>query len=769
MKLFTLFLSLFSLSLLAGLPPTTLVGTDSGESNVFFKLKVPNAQSTKLADGAIIETGNENILANPSFESSRSTTGYAWSVTGATASLDTTNQIHGKNALSLSLSSTLNLNQSATTNVANTVGLQAVASIYVKSSLTDVSVCSIINSVEDKCVLYNGTNTWAKIEIPFIFGATQNGIKVKTTSSTTGTVLVDNAFVGLSSPFQNVNGAKLVGTVTITGCTSAWSTTSTSFADFAAQTGCVYTTSGQAQAPSTNLPAIKFSSLPAGDYLIQYEGLFGNTNNSQQAYYQFSDGTNTSRETTSNFMAVSTGTAYALGNSMSHSISYSTSQSNITLSIKSKVSGGTSQLYGLTTTPSVIKVWYFPPESKIYSQASQDYGWTSYTPTFGAGMGTVTGTSCFHKRRGSNLDVSCSFVMGTPANLIYSITLPSGLIIDSTKITTTNTITSAGQEVGTWSQNAATGKIVTAMGTSTSTLYLGGISANWLTPQSSVAAFNAIQTSINFTVPIQGWQDYGVIVGSFAGIEKCANDYECTDTFSARVSSTGVVSGENIDWINGNCSVATSNYTCTLNTNLKDGISGLSSPLNCVVDNDQAGVIIGHGFISNSTTAFTYQTYNSSSGAASAQATILTCHKSTNDYKPKTAKVASSIGVPTVPGISTSGTGNSIDYGMISFGATSSTICSTVSTNCAYLDQIGNMFNSTSGVFHGASAGNYTLNMNKTYSKFGCVGSLSGASLPFVSNQIKCTSCNTLSFTTPATTTGTNGDVYGTLFCTGSY
>lgn len=50
---------------------------------------------------------------------------------------------------------------------------------------------------------------------------------------------------------------------------------------------------------------------------------------------------------------------------------------------------------------------------------------------------------------------------------------------------------------------------------------------------------------------------------------QCQGTVGCEDTFSALVTSTGVVSSENLDFINGNCTNgATGQYTCTFNTGI---------------------------------------------------------------------------------------------------------------------------------------------------------------------------------------------------------
>lgn len=70
MKYFTLVLILFSLNVFAGFPPTTIKGDKTSKKETFFDLEVPNKQATKIsANKYRIETGNGNMLPDPSFES----------------------------------------------------------------------------------------------------------------------------------------------------------------------------------------------------------------------------------------------------------------------------------------------------------------------------------------------------------------------------------------------------------------------------------------------------------------------------------------------------------------------------------------------------------------------------------------------------------------------------------------------------------------------------------------------------------------------------
>lgn len=157
----------------------------------------------------------------------------------------------------------------------------------------------------------------------------------------------------------------LVGLVIITGCASDFETISHTYADFPVQTGCIYTLvsgSSTPSAPSTMIPAIKFASLPAGEYSIEYEGVFldeANVSTPGGAYFQFWDGTNTAREQS---VALSSATKSTWFPHIKQSIRYASTQTNITLSIRSKEPNGSagdviSELFCTTGFPCVIRIY----------------------------------------------------------------------------------------------------------------------------------------------------------------------------------------------------------------------------------------------------------------------------------------------------------------------------------------------------------------------------------------------------------------------------
>jgi hypothetical protein len=473
------------------LPPVAVNGEQ--QTNAYVQnIKTPNSQTTSL--GGIdtrIESGNTNLLVNPSFEHSIVTTG--WTITNATGSANLTDMVEGKKDLSLALTAAMTVTQDSTVNAANLVGLQGVASIKIKTSdVTGLKVCVRNAGVTSTtlCVDVIADGTWKHVIIPFIMTATSNGIAI-TSTGITGTVKIDDAFVGTSDPFQNVNGESV-------------------FSAKVSNAGVVSDESGD---------------FVNGNCVVSGTSIFTCT---------FS----------TSFFTVAPNCTALITDSNARVI-WSTTQSSTQVVINTAFSttGALSaQAFSLMCQKQGKDI---PLASRIYSQSSRDYDWTAYTPTFGAGFGSVAAPNCFHQRRGHNLEVKCFPTSGTTTAAIGSITLPTGLTIDSDIIKATNTTAAAGQHVGEYQAAAGAGNnswIVTALGTSTSAVYVAGTFAgsSSLIPSANIGGIlgNSTLFSVKFTVPISGWFDYGVIVGSFAGVPSVPGGSGSIDTFSASYGAT---------------------------------------------------------------------------------------------------------------------------------------------------------------------------------------------------------------------------------------
>jgi hypothetical protein len=309
--------------------------------------------------------GGFNMLSsyNPGFESGTTN----WTNSGGTFTTTTTAANVGFGSKSASFvtsagSQTLSSNLIAIPS--GLYGQNGLVSCYIQTAATDftLSVTDGTNTIASTTITGLGASTYGYFPLNFIFPSS-GSVKLVLTSGSAKTAYLDNCYLGSAANLTNVSQAFLVGGVVINGCSSAWSTTSTTLTDFSTQSGCTYTAFGAAQAPSTNIPAVKFASLPPGEYKLEYQGTIDSLTQGFGSYYQFWDGTNTAREL-SQLQSASGGVIYSPG--INQSISYTSAQSNVTFSIRGKVdSGGTARLRGTNSHPGVIRVYYYPSQTSL--------------------------------------------------------------------------------------------------------------------------------------------------------------------------------------------------------------------------------------------------------------------------------------------------------------------------------------------------------------------------------------------------------------------
>lgn len=487
----------------------------------------------------------KNYLINGGFENTPFLS--SWAFTNSTASLETTQVIENLQAAKLVLAAQSgDLAIQSVTPALQLAGQNMQASCRVQTTLSTIQVCALAGGIEQACQSVSSSGVYSQVIVNFAGPASGSvGVKVKATASSTGTVYLDDCTTSFATNIGTAAQAVLLGTVTISGCASAWSTGSSSFAAFSAQTGCAYTTSGSAQAPSTNIPGIKFASLPAGDYRLEYSGRFEASVAGIASSAQFTDGTNTARETSN----IGSGSSIAVDD-ISQSLSYTTPQSNATLQVYLKSGGGGSAaLYGTAGNPGVIKVWYFPNTAQqVVSPQQADYDWTAYTPTF-TGFGTVSGVECLNKRTGSDALIKCKFTSGSATATEARISLPTGLTsADTTKIPSIQSVGTFYRNVGSVG-NALTSLIEPSVGyvtvgqVSSSGVPLTKANASSFTGAGEVLFFNA-------RVPIQGWiqtNSAPLLVGSVTSNSLGAERIERATLFNN--GSTCGITNQSGSWI----------------------------------------------------------------------------------------------------------------------------------------------------------------------------------------------------------------------------
>ena len=154
------------------------------------------------------------------------------------------------------------------------------------------------NNLATPQTITSSTTGFIRTSVNFI-APTSGTIRLTVTSvaSNEPTLYIDQCYLGSADGINlsQVSQAALFGTATWVGASSCtWTTTSSTFANYTANTNCsAPTVTGSATAPGTKIPAIVFPSLPVGHYLIVATGNFWNLAGAAGvAYWRFSDGTN---------------------------------------------------------------------------------------------------------------------------------------------------------------------------------------------------------------------------------------------------------------------------------------------------------------------------------------------------------------------------------------------------------------------------------------------------------------------------------------------
>lgn len=138
--------------------------------------------------------------------------------------------------------------------------------------------------------------------------------------------------------------------------------------------------------------------------------------------------------------------------------------------------------------------------------------WTAYTPTF-TGFGTVSTQSFWWRRNGDSVEISGKFTAGTSTATEARISLPSGLVSDSSKIP-------AIRATGTYFRNSGGsptefpgGPLLIESGVSYFTFSYNvwgtgsGVSSNWAskTNGSTICGANDVLGVSSVIIPISGW------------------------------------------------------------------------------------------------------------------------------------------------------------------------------------------------------------------------------------------------------------------------
>jgi hypothetical protein len=225
---------LFSLDATASFTPLSIKGQADASKATVTNLQVSNNQATLVAPSTyLLQTGNNNILSNPSFE--HSTVASGWTLSVGTPASESSVKIHGEKSLKVTLSAqALTLYQDSTRYQAQFAdGVQGSASIRIKTSVSGIYVCARLAGTTQvatdgsritNCLQVSSENKWLTYKLPIVLGGTSNGIAIVSLNATTGAsanitgdVYFDDAYLGTDSGVTDVSGIGPWNTWTPTG------------------------------------------------------------------------------------------------------------------------------------------------------------------------------------------------------------------------------------------------------------------------------------------------------------------------------------------------------------------------------------------------------------------------------------------------------------------------------------------------------------------------------------------------------------------------
>lgn len=609
------------------------------------EIQVPNNLLTQVdTNKHLNETGNKNILTNPSFE--HSTFSSSWVNSAGTFSQETSIVIDGKASAKLVLSSeTMSLSQSSTLYQAQFAdGVQGLASVRVKSDVA-LKVCSIQAGVvsTSNCVDVQANNKWGLYKVPMILGATSNGISIASSGAVTGTVYIDDAFVGAVDLKTEIDSSKIAGEAYFAGTTGCnWSRTSTTIGAFTATSACpgptiTYQNMGQWQTTDSDLPKVTINNLPAGTYKATF--LF-NTYQSVAASNSISiyDGSSLCQSVGANAQISATSAqsfscVFSYTSSGNRNFEIYGSSASSTINIDNTAPSG-----GVKNTRFILE--YFG-SSSVYSSTNADTDWAScgHTPADFTGFGTVSAIETQCKRQGSDLLMRGKFTsgIGTPVEARVNLKL-GGLNLTSASSSIIPSIQYAGPlGVNTFAATYFTSAVLIEPSVSYFTIGNQTSTSSQITKNLGSAFASGNILSFNARIPIEGWQNSNIIIGQFNGLESCTNTLDCTDTFSANVTSANVVQAENVDWISGNgSSGGTGITTVTFNSGI------FTQTPNCTCTQAPGASTADNTCSVRAVSSLSLQYQTSSNGALVAQGVNIICQKQGVDYIGKTAKAVAS-------------------------------------------------------------------------------------------------------------------------------
>lgn len=566
-----LFLLLLSLNTFAA-APLGVSGLQDTTNNYPSVIKVPNKQATDIGSGKVLLSNcgmQSNLLANCSGEHKTAGSGWSSSVTStATAtygSANTSTKEFGDKQITWSCAGgasggTCLFYQDVTTSKT----VSGVVGAYVSTTnAAATQFVSRVNGANNKSTTAQATSeNYYKINETLGSSSTGIGVLVTVPASTTYTGTIDWAAVGAGDVRQDIS---VIGPWQSFTPTGSW-TANTTYTGRYRQVGdtaefdIYISTSGAPTATnlSINLPnswTIDTNKFSAGSSTLGATYLSSVlVNDSGTTFY--GPGQVTPNNSTSVFIRGSIGAAG----------SFATSG---TVSNTSPFTFGAGDFVHAVF---VLPITQLSGASTVYSAQNADTDWQScgHTTSDFTGFGTVTNIETQCKRDGSDLLMKGKFTAGTTTGVEARINLK----FNSTTMTSADTARIPSLQIaGQWGRGANDGSFYSSLNEPSVTYITAGAgvsSTSSVLTKALGTALAASGNSISFTsrTPISGWTNSNVIIGTFnevmtkPGISKPVR-------YQADIDSSDNVTNESTDWINGNCTNATTGFSnCVPNSNM---------------------------------------------------------------------------------------------------------------------------------------------------------------------------------------------------------
>jgi hypothetical protein len=466
----------------------------NGSSVTAEEIQFPNNLLTQTATNKhLIESGNKNILSNPSFEHATYST--SWNATGtSTFSSESSVVVDGLKSFKISSTAqSFDVYQVSTNYAAQFAdGVQCIATARIKSTHSGTfeiypMVAGVAKTSSTITVSSNGK--WNLYKIPFICGASNNGIEFAGTSGT-GTVFIDDVFVGAVDLKQDIPVQATQSMVGSTGTVAA-----------AAAFKPTINTSKGSGLFSYNIATGDFSVLKASmiSLSLQCDAASGLVcapqwvkNGVLSKGYQVSEN-GLGQPATVNWVT------YAdVGDSFRATLIF----------------GGAGAAQVEVTATEIVN-------TSVYTSNNANYSPRAFTPTVAYATGGATNVTWtgFESRNGNRLivDIKGSFSGLSAAFAVPRFTLPNGLLVDAAKLPTgINNFKVIGYGAAEDQAINNVAVIPTYAGT-----------PSFIQVESVTNAlpfvFNTNDTvTIHYEVPILGWENSNIIVGSFADLNYVA-------------------------------------------------------------------------------------------------------------------------------------------------------------------------------------------------------------------------------------------------------